>query len=235
MDKILFFQKKKQSKSQSQKNKKIWPLQNGNRSFLCVAPPLTFIWRCDRRLDKSTQASPKYEPIEQSGREQETSKVLNLFPKKSFWHYFWQRSKLLWFVKWRCVLQQSHWYSLSRSTDVASLVLKACCNSGKIQRPPPHTSASIHSQQRKKLQKKHCCEKGLRRAAKSIIHNMIQPLLQMQGGHHGVGGGLGQSHAFQSALSYEHAHFAHRFVLQGSSLITYPLNLSHKGTVGNIT
>lgn len=53
-------------------------------AFFWVAPPLTFIWRHDRRLDKSTQASSKYKPIEQSEQEQETSKVLNGFPKTVF-------------------------------------------------------------------------------------------------------------------------------------------------------
>lgn len=62
-------------------------------AFLCDAPPLTFIWRHDRRLDKSTQASPKYGPIEQSGEEQETSKVQNFFQKKSSWHYFLEKIK----------------------------------------------------------------------------------------------------------------------------------------------
>lgn len=67
---------------------KIRPLQNGNRSLFFVAQPLTFIWRPDRWLDKSTRASPKYEPVVQS--EQETSKVLNLFPKKSI--FGWDQS-----------------------------------------------------------------------------------------------------------------------------------------------
>lgn len=48
-----------------------------DKSFL--VPPLTFIWNQDWRLDKRTRSPPKYAPIEQSGKEQETSEVLNFF------------------------------------------------------------------------------------------------------------------------------------------------------------
>lgn len=58
--------------------KTIWLLQHQQKLFLS-GPNNTFIWSRNRRLDKSPHASPKYEPIEQSG--QKTSKLLNLFQK----------------------------------------------------------------------------------------------------------------------------------------------------------
>lgn len=65
MDKIPILNLKKNLATQNEK------------SFL--VPPLTFIWNHDRRLDKRTRSPPKYAPIEQSGREQETSEVLHFF------------------------------------------------------------------------------------------------------------------------------------------------------------
>lgn len=105
------------------KKKKIWPLQN-DKSFLF--PPFTFIWSHDRRLDKRTPSYPKYAPIEQSGREQETSEVPDVF--NVFLASFFGRDK-------SCCGLWSAGVSLTKATaqipDMASLVLKACRHGGK--------------------------------------------------------------------------------------------------------
>lgn len=155
----------------------------------------------DRRLDKSTQASPKYEPIEQSGRQQETSKVLNLLPKKSLFGIIFGRDQScydLWsddvyFTKGTntpCPDPQTWPHSCWKHAAIAV-------------NPTPPTSLRLSS-----------LNIEIKSKTSSVVkkHNwQYDTIIALHAGWTSRGGGLDQRHAFQSTLSYAHAYFARKF------------------------
>lgn len=117
-------------------------------------------------------------------------------------------------------------------------MLKACCNTGKIQHsPPPPLPSTLNSG--KNGQKKHCCEKGSRRAAKNIIYNMLWPMPSDAG--RTLWGGFTKGMLFRAhrtqlctcSLWVQKKAIRHT-VCQGAFQITYPLKCPHKGTAVNI-
>lgn len=166
-----------------------------------MAPPLTFIWRHDRRLDKSTQAFPKYEPIlyNKVDKHKRHLRYWIYSKKKLFWALFLAEIKALVICE------------VAMSTSPKPMIVpvhgRGCGLTraeSKIQRCHS-TQLPIHPLTRaKREQKKHCCEKGSWRARKKIIHN-----IQMQDGHRAgwrEGGVLDWRHAFQSTHSCAHVH-----------------------------
>lgn len=196
-----------------------------------MAPPLTFIWRHDRRLDKSTQAFPKYEPI-----------LYNKVDKHKrhlrYWIYSKKKTLLGIIFGWdqsSCDLWSGNVY-LTKANDCPCprpwMWPHPCWKQNTAL--PLHTAPHTSTHQSEKRAKEALLWKGL---VESAEKNNSQ---HSDAGRTscGVAGGGG---AWLKACFSEHTQLCtcSRWVqkkawkravcLQGSARITFPLNLSHKG------